>query len=249
MDRTPFIMSRCLFDKPIWQNVLQFRLFFYLVAHAVYNPQGVKVGEILVKRGQVLKSYRTLQNELAYKENNAIKTYSLAALKRAVACLCTAQRLTVNITELGTLFTIVNYEQYQDLTQYKKKGTRNGAWNSSGTAAEQQRNNNIKEIKEINKDIKTLAQNAFEKFWKAYPKKRSKGQAEKAWEKIKPDEQLYMQILDSLDKAKQSHDWQKEAGKYIPYPATWLNAKGWEDEYQEPKADEWEAWGNDETRD
>ena len=156
MDSTPFIMSRCLFDKPIWQNVLQFRLFFYLVAHAVYSPQGVMIGDILVKRGQVLKSYRTLQSELAYKENNAVKTYSLATLKRAVACLGTAKRLDVNITELGTLFTIVNYEQYQDLTQYKKKGVRNGAWNTNETPTKHQRNNNIKEIKEIKEIGKDL---------------------------------------------------------------------------------------------
>jgi hypothetical protein len=31
--------------------------------------------------------------------------------------------------------------------------------------------------------------------------------------------------------ATRSEDWTKEGGQYIPYPATWLNAKGWEDEY------------------
>ena len=25
-------------------------------------------------------------------------------------------------------------------------------------------------------------------------------------------------------------DWRKENGKFIPYPGTWLNAKGWESE-------------------
>ena len=28
-----------------------------------------------------------------------------------------------------------------------------------------------------------------------------------------------------------SKDWLEDDGKYIPHPATWLNAKGWEDEY------------------
>ena len=26
-------------------------------------------------------------------------------------------------------------------------------------------------------------------------------------------------------------EWKKDGGKYIPHPATWLRARGWEDEY------------------
>lgn len=73
----------------------------------------------------------------------------------------------------------------------------------------------------------------FEQFWKIYPKRKSKGQAEKAFFKINPDEQLLTKILESVERAKKSEDWIKEKGKYIPYPATWLNAKGWEDEETE----------------
>jgi hypothetical protein len=72
----------------------------------------------------------------------------------------------------------------------------------------------------------------FEKFWTEYPKKKSKGQAEKAWIKnIHSDEQLLEKIFSKIEEAKKSEEWLKEGGKYIPYPATWLNAKGWEDEY------------------
>ncbi len=71
----------------------------------------------------------------------------------------------------------------------------------------------------------------FDEFWAQYPKKRSKGQAEKTWVKIKPDEQLFKAILDGLERAKTSVDWLKDDGQYIPYPSSWLNAKGWEDEY------------------
>lgn len=73
----------------------------------------------------------------------------------------------------------------------------------------------------------------FDEFWKHYPKKRSKGRAEKAWVKITPDAELFSTIMDGLGRAKKSRDWTKDGGEYIPYPATWLNAKGWEDEYDE----------------
>lgn len=76
-------------------------------------------------------------------------------------------------------------------------------------------------------------QQRFDAFWEAYPRKRSKGQAEKTWVKINPDDDLLEEILAGLENAKRSVDWQKDGGQYIPYPSTWLNAKGWEDEYEE----------------
>lgn len=83
------------------------------------------------------------------------------------------------------------------------------------------------------KEEKPLAE--FEDFYKTYPKKKSKGQAEKTWNKISPTNDLLKEILKGLELAKKSEDWTKENGKYIPYPSTWLNAKGWEDEITESK--------------
>ena len=69
----------------------------------------------------------------------------------------------------------------------------------------------------------------FDEFWKAYPKKKSKGQAERAWDKLHPDLTLRQQILAALVEARQGTEWLRDQGQYIPHPATWLNAKGWED--------------------
>lgn len=77
--------------------------------------------------------------------------------------------------------------------------------------------------------------NKFEVFWKAYPKRKSKGQAEKVFIKLNPDKKLFEKILGEIEKAKKADDWQKDDGKFIPHPATWLNARGWEDEYIERK--------------
>lgn len=71
----------------------------------------------------------------------------------------------------------------------------------------------------------------FEKFWKAYPRKRSKGDAEKSFYKINPSTELVDIMIGKHKEATQTKDWQKEGGQYIPYPATWLNRKGWEDDY------------------
>ena len=86
-------------------------------------------------------------------------------------------------------------------------------------------------IEKLRSPFKSLKQQErFDAFWAAYPKKKSKGQAEKAWIKINPDDELLGVMLSSLERLKRSKDWLKDGGQFIPYPATWLNAKGWEDE-------------------
>ena len=73
----------------------------------------------------------------------------------------------------------------------------------------------------------------FEDFWNFYPKKVGKGAAEKSWEKLKPDLSV---ILVAIEQQKQSDQWKKDGGRYVPNPATWLNQKRWEDELDEAPA-------------
>lgn len=70
----------------------------------------------------------------------------------------------------------------------------------------------------------------FDKFWNAYPKKKSKGVVEKWFTKNKPSEELVNEMIDKINLLKTTEQWKKNNGQYIPYPSTWLNAKGWEDE-------------------
>ncbi len=71
----------------------------------------------------------------------------------------------------------------------------------------------------------------FDKFWNAYPRKVAKGDARKAWKALKPSEELAFQIIESVKQQAQSlESWQKDNGKFIPYPATWLRAERWNDE-------------------
>jgi len=81
----------------------------------------------------------------------------------------------------------------------------------------------------------------FSIFWAAYPKKKNKGDAERVFKRLKVNDDLLQAILQAVEVARQSDDWRKSGGQYIPYPASWLNAKGWEDEHGEPPGGEqWE---------
>lgn len=68
----------------------------------------------------------------------------------------------------------------------------------------------------------------FETFYQAYPRKIGKVNVEKWFNKNKPDEELMNKILTSLEEHKKLKQWQDK--QFIPYPATWLNQKRWEDE-------------------
>ena len=72
----------------------------------------------------------------------------------------------------------------------------------------------------------------FENFWKHYPKKVDKKKAKEKFIKLKPDEKLVELIIKQLERLKDTNDWKKENGKYIPNPSTWLHNKRWEDEFE-----------------
>jgi hypothetical protein len=75
-----------------------------------------------------------------------------------------------------------------------------------------------------------IALDGFNEFWAAYPKKKNRGDAEKAWRVLKPNSAVVSMMLDAVEKAKTLPDWRKEGGQFIPYPGKWLRAKGWQDE-------------------
>ena len=67
----------------------------------------------------------------------------------------------------------------------------------------------------------------FERFYSAYPKKKSRIDAEKAWKKVKPPIEY---VLKALEWQKLSAQWIKNKGEYIPYPASYINSGGWMNE-------------------
>jgi len=69
----------------------------------------------------------------------------------------------------------------------------------------------------------------FETFWKVYPKKKGKGEARKAFAKALKKTTVEA-LVEAVNKQKQQTQWTRDAGQFVPYPATWLNQERWEDE-------------------
>lgn len=67
----------------------------------------------------------------------------------------------------------------------------------------------------------------FLAFWDAYPRRVGKGAAWKVW---KRERIALAPVLKALSWQVRSEAWTKDAGAFIPHPATYLNQRRWEDE-------------------
>ena len=75
----------------------------------------------------------------------------------------------------------------------------------------------------------------FAEFWDAYPKKVGKEAAWKVWKKLGSPAAILQNIKTALAWQRESDQWTKDQGQYIPNPATYLNQGRWQDERPEPK--------------
>lgn len=67
----------------------------------------------------------------------------------------------------------------------------------------------------------------FEGFWAYYPRGEARAAAVKAWDALKPSDELISAIAAALRVLKATEEWQRGIG--IPYASTFLNNRRWED--------------------
>ncbi|QRF83737.1 hypothetical protein JNE42_01075 [Bacillus altitudinis] len=150
-------LHRKIFDHEIWNDVTTFRLFTLLLLKASHQD-GIKINGIELKKGQYIRSYSKLCEDLCYKERRALKKVSKSTILRSIKKLVENGMVTVCETDIGTLFTIVKYESYQGLDGQNNSNYRTAnepsterLQNDCGTIAEPKqelKNSRIKEFKE-----------------------------------------------------------------------------------------------------
>ncbi len=211
-------------DKGYHKDLLLWVLMDYFIDHANYED-GEKFipgsGIIKLRRGDCL--FGTISLSKFFNVGRQQIRSRLELLKKA-------DFLTIQPTNKYSIATILNYDKYNP-RQPAVQPTEQPIPNQHPTSTQPHRMKVNKEKE--SKEVSTLAQNnGFGKFWAAHPKKKSKGDALKAWNQLKKNKQLppIQIILASLGRLKVSHDWTKQGGRFIPYPATWLRAMGWEDD-------------------
>lgn len=184
-------------------------VFLYCLLSA--NHVQKKWHGVTIEPGQFITSLQSIQSATHLTQRS---------IRTALNNLKTTGEVTIKTTNRFSLITVANWAFYQSGEgEASSKTTRE-------TTIKRQSNDNNQECKERKKDIR----GDFEVFWRSYPKKASKPAAMKAFQKINPSDSLLSTILEKLEKHKRSAQWQKDAGQYVPNPATWLNNRRWEDE-------------------
>lgn len=71
--------------------------------------------------------------------------------------------------------------------------------------------------------------NRFDEFWKVYPVKKGKAEAEKKWKAKGYDAMADRIIADVVQRCHEDRQW---LDGYAPHGSTYINAKGWEDDIE-----------------
>jgi DnaD/phage-associated family protein len=161
-----FCMNRTIFNSDIWENVLDFRLYFFLYGNC--NFKDIEYKGMIIKRGQWLRSLRQLQKDLTYKENNAMKTPSMSSIQRSIRRLELGHLIKCKKLELGSLFTVLQYETGQGFEESNiiELGSELG---SVSAEAWVKNNNDLIKNNDLNKEKKKIQPaNIHDLFYLSY---------------------------------------------------------------------------------
>lgn len=223
-------------DLPKWawyRNNNALSLYIRLLLAAEWEPRDYQ--NVHLERGQLV----TTVAEIA--TNNKL---SIQQTKNILAALKSTNKITIKSTNKFSIITLIDYDLDLQINKQNNKQTTNKITENQQTNNKQTNqptllnteyriteNRNNARARE-GEGLKNSLEEAFARFWSAYPKKTAKQSAYKAWIKLKPDKELTEKILSALERHKKSVQWLKDNGQFIPYPATWLNGKRWEDNLQ-----------------
>lgn len=115
-----------------------------------------------------------------------------------------------------------------------QKFSPNPAKNCTQTSIENKKENNPPKAPQGAESAPVWKPDRFAGLWDYYPRHTSKQAAVKAWDKLRPSDELIAKIGKALRRQKAWDEWQRGVG--IPYLSTYLNQRRWEDELSDPAA-------------
>ena len=137
---------------------------------------------------------------------------------------------------------LVNYEKYKSIVDSDtvREQTRERVRKHRENKKKSEGSNDVTDVtvgnaekRHIDIDIDTQKKGQvtltdFEKFWKAYPKKRKKKTALDIWKRKKPNTEAL--IADVKNRLSNDARW---VGGFVPDPTTYLNQERWNDEVEQ----------------
>ena len=211
-------------------------VFLHLLLLAAWEEGSYR--EVRLAPGQAVSSIRELSAQTGV---------SVQSVRTALRHLKSTGEITQEPRGKYSVFTIENYARYQgagaggdwqparqrhgggtgpDIKKQRSKDTLSGAeGEKSGAGAWGPGTGGTETVSAGAGDPE-----GFGAFWAAYPKKRARADAARAWKALAPDHGLQARMLSALESQKAGAEWQREGGRFVPYPGAWLRGRRWEDE-------------------
>jgi DNA-binding transcriptional MocR family regulator len=171
-----------------------------------------------IPRGSLISGRKSLSAQTSLSEQQ---------IRRAINALESTGYIRSKTTSKSTMFTVIDFDTYNDYdaksNQQTTSETTNKQPSSNQVATTNKNDKNVKNEKNVNNYSAE-----FEQFWSAYPKKKAKKAAHKAFKNAK-DKPSVVGMIAAIEAQKRSREWIEG---YIPNPATWLNGGSWDDETQ-----------------
>jgi hypothetical protein len=225
-------VARSIFDHPMFDDgrpLSPREAWLWLISNAAWRPVQVMVRNgrsqqiVNLERGQLTYSRSFLCKAWSWTSDKTVRTFLARLKKEGMVDLQTGQ--------LQTVITICNYGVFQfggTLTGPANGQAMGQQWASNGPEEE-----NIISIKE-KKMLPPASPPGFDEWYAIYPKKKHPHDAKRAFAKAIGSGAITLDALMAKTKAfAVATNWaalSKQERKFIPYPASWLNAGGYHDE-------------------
>lgn len=215
---------RKMLDHPVFQLPgEQFKVWCVMCSLANHDASEWWDGKSRVQLlpGQFISS----QDHLAEKSFTSRQT-----VRTVIKNLLRLESISTNtLTNRYTLITVINWATYSGDESQPNQQPNHSLTNHQPTANQPLTTagecKKEKKVKNSRRNTLLANPNGFAAFWSAYPRKVGKAPAEKAWNRINPQNGLVESIISAL--VSQIPTWSDP--QYIPHPATWLNGRRWED--------------------
>ena len=148
MDRTgegtTFTIDRKIFSSDIWfSSPWKLKIWIYLLGHANHKDNTFMGQEI--KRGQLIRSLRTIQDDCSYKIGYRTKKPSLDTVRRVCEALTKELRIEQRTVHTGTMFTVCNYNNLQPKQKQRtEQRTDTSSYNDRTMTVQDKNDKNVK---------------------------------------------------------------------------------------------------------
>jgi hypothetical protein len=131
------------------------------------------------------------------------------------------------------------YERYKDVFHLQRKRvcatnegqkTRPAEAPSEPLASQEQEQEQEQEPPQTPAGFEEGEAGGFEAFWAAYPKHANEAGAREAWDALNPTPRQQARMLAAVEQHRQSEQWTKAGGQFIPTAARWITDKRWREQ-------------------